>query len=115
MAVLTPDRHDALHAFISFSRASQSRFKLFGIGGYGCDDDVNFGRTQRLLPVFGATLPNVPEVFSACRHPLPKLPGEAVEGFLRDAESLEPLISQRNADPCVRQWTGRIRRRSHNL
>src|SRR5262245_18712978 len=115
MTVLTPDRDDALHAFISFARASQSRFKLLGIGGYGRYDDVDFGGAQRLLPVFRAALPNVPQFFGACRHPLSTLPAKAVEGFLWNAERLEPLICQRNADPCIRQWTGRIRRRSHNL
>src|SRR5688572_2134423 len=102
MAVLTPYRNNSLHALVCLSGTGQCLFKMFGVGGYHDEDDVNLACSKRLLPILGTALANISEFFRTGRHSLSKLPGEAVQGSIRHTQSLESWIGQRNTDPGVR-------------
>src|SRR5262245_3365759 len=114
VTVLAPDRSYPRQFPISFPSTLDRQFKLLSVRR-DCDDRyVDVRRPKRLLPVFGAALANVPQFFGARSHPLPELPGEAVERLLRHAEGLKPMIGERDAHPGIGQRAGRVRGRSHD-
>src|SRR6476646_4864108 len=76
---------------------------------------MKIGTAQRLFPVVRMALAGVAEILTTGRHSLTKFPGEAVKRFLRDAERLQTLIGQGDADPSVGQWTVGVGSRRHNL
>src|SRR5262245_21157777 len=114
VAVLTTDRRYPWQFLVSLPTTLDRHLKLLSVRRYCDEHDVNVRRPERLFPVFGAALANVPQFFRARGHPLSKLPGEAVERILRHPEGLKPLIGKSDAHPGIGQRAGRVRGRSHD-
>ncbi|MGN5380877.1 hypothetical protein ACQ4WX_38425 [Streptomyces lasalocidi] len=64
------------------------------VGGQEGQHDVYLSSAEGLLPVCGRALPGVTDELGACRHALPKLRREGVQGGRWDPERFESPVCQ---------------------
>src|SRR5437762_1667715 len=114
MAVLPPDRSDPPQLSICLPRAFHGRLKTFRIRRNGSDHNMDIWRPKRLFPVLRSALSLVPQHLRACRHPLLKLRGKAVERSLRNTQSLEALERKRDAHPGITAGAYGVSSRSYD-
>src|SRR5258706_13343556 len=65
--------------------------------------------------MLSAVLSDVAKSAGACRHALPKFPGETVERFRRHAQGFQAFEGERNAYPGVARSTGWFGGRGYDL
>ena len=69
------------------------------VGGERAQRDMDIRGSERLLPILGGVLTNIPELCRTRGHPLLERQREAVERVLRHTERLQPLEREPGADP----------------
>ena len=101
VTILSPDRCDALELRVGFAGSFECRRQLLAAGRKGGHDDVNIGRSKRLLPMLRTAFAIVPERLGTCGHSLLELRRETIERGLRHTQRFQTLIGQCDADPGI--------------
>ena len=91
------------------ARSSAVRKLRLAVGNGG-DHDVSVGRSQRLLPMFGALSPTSPKALARAAMPC-RTAARRSRASLRNAERAKPLKCERRANPRIARGALWMRRR----
>src|SRR3979411_1143209 len=99
VTILTPDCRDTFELFVRFASRLEYCFKSLSVRRQHRNHRMNVRSAERLFPMLSAVLSDVAKSAGACRHALPKFPGETVERFRRHAQGFQAFEGERNAYP----------------
>lgn len=106
VAVLAPDELDPGQLGMGSAGLVGDSPEPVLVRGEHRDGDVDVGAAQGFLPMVGTTLTDVTQDLGPSRHALPKLGDEAVEGRLRHAERLQPLVGESDRQRRIARLAG---------
>ena len=99
VTIQAPDGGDPVEFLVRRPGAREYTLKPRRVGGERAEPDVDIRGAERLLPILGGTLTNIPELCRTRRHALLERQRKAVERVLRNTQRLEALERESGADP----------------